>query len=102
VNSVEAMHGEGEGWVEVRTNGSELHVTVCDAGEGFPAEACERIFERGFTTKRKGSGYGLYLARKLVQENGGRLTARPGEGRGAVFELALPLASARGAGAVAS
>ena len=94
VNSVEAMHGKGDGSVEVRSNGALLYVTVRDEGEGFPAEACERIFERGFTTKRQGSGYGLYLARKLVQDNGGRLTARPGDRKGAIFELALPLSVA--------
>jgi signal transduction histidine kinase len=96
VNSVEAMHGRGDGWVELRSNGSLLYVTVRDEGEGFPAEVCEQIFERGFTTKRQGSGYGLYLARKLVQDNGGRLTARPGDRKGAIFELALPLAVAAG------
>jgi signal transduction histidine kinase len=95
VNSVEAMGGEGRGRVEMRTNGAELHVLVCDEGEGFAPEVAERIFERGFTTKRQGSGYGLYLARKVVQEHGGRLVARPGERKGAIFELALPL---RGAG----
>lgn len=94
VNSVEAMGGQGRGLVEVRTNGAELSVAVRDEGEGFSPELAERIFERGFTTKRQGSGFGLYLARKLVQEHGGRLTARPGERKGAVFELALPLAVA--------
>jgi len=96
VNSVEAMRGEGKGLVELRTDGAEVRVVVRDEGEGFPPEVAERIFERGFTTKRRGSGYGLYLARKVVQENGGRLVARPGEPRGAVFELALPLRRAGG------
>lgn len=99
-NSVEAMRGGGEGNVATRCNGGEFSVVVRDQGEGLSAGACSRIFERGYTTKPNGSGYGLYLARKIVEERGGRLTARPGEGRGAVFEVSLPLR--RGAAGSAS
>ncbi len=41
--------------------------------------------------KRGGSGYGLFLARRIVGEHGGSLTARPTGGSGAIFDLALPL-----------
>jgi signal transduction histidine kinase len=99
-NAIEAMGGEGKGCVETRVEGAMFHVVVTDEGEGFAPELVERIFERSFTTKPKGSGYGLYLARKTVEERGGCLTARPGSREGAVFELALPLRAPVGEGAI--
>ncbi len=89
-NSVEAMGGAGKGKVATLCGTEEFRVVVCDQGDGLPADV-SRIFERGYTTKPAGSGYGLYLARKIVEDHGGRLTARSAEPRGAVFEIALPV-----------
>ena len=71
---------------------------MCDEGSGITAAALERIFEPGYTTKQGGSGYGLYLARRLVQEAGGCIAARAADGGGAEVEISLPVAerSARG------
>jgi signal transduction histidine kinase len=94
-NSIEAMHGEGRGSVELSSAAGMAVVSIRDEGDGIDPADAERIFERGYTTKRGGSGFGLYLARKIVLERGGRIDVRAGEPRGAVFELRLPLAGDR-------
>lgn len=92
-NAVEAMAGRGCARIAVAREGDSVRVSVCDAGRGFDATALERIFEAGYTTKPQGSGYGLYLARRLVVEAGGRIAARSAEGGGAEIEIALPIVS---------
>jgi signal transduction histidine kinase len=91
-NAVEAMEGRGVARVTVARRGESVCVCVRDEGAGIAASDLERIFEPGFTTKADGSGYGLYLARQLVQDAGGRIAARSAEGRGAEVEIALPVA----------
>lgn len=65
---------------------------VHDEGPGIPAELQARVFEPFFTTREKGTGLGLPLARKLVEANGGTLTLESQPGR-TVFRLTVPLAS---------
>ena len=90
-NGAQAMEGRGKGSLEARLIGHEFHLLVRDEGPGLPEDAIPRIFSAGFTMKRGGSGYGLFLARRIVSQHGGSLTARPTGGSGAIFDLALPL-----------
>lgn len=90
-NGSQAMGGRGKGSLEARSAGGEFHVLVQDEGPGLSEDAIARIFTPGFTMKHGGSGYGLFLARRIVKEHGGSLSARTTSGRGASFDLALPL-----------
>jgi signal transduction histidine kinase len=90
-NGAQAMGGRGKGSLEARSIGHEFHLLVRDEGPGLPEDAISRIFSAGFTMKRGGSGYGLFLARRIVSQHGGSLTARPTGGIGAIFDLAFPL-----------
>ena len=63
---------------------------MADEGPGIPPEKLERIFDPGYTTKPGGSGYGLFLARRVLGEAGGALRARAGDAGGTVMELRLP------------
>ncbi len=78
--------------------GREVVIEIVDDGPGIPPEFLERIFEPFFTTRGEGTGYGLYLASEIVQEQGGRLCARNNAGRGATFEIVLAAAEAGVAG----
>jgi two-component system sporulation sensor kinase C len=93
-NAVEAMQGQGEGSVELRFDADEFAVRVSDEGPGIRADQVTEIFRAGYTTKSEGSGYGLFLAHRVLTRWQGILRVRPSEGRGASFEFALPLADA--------
>ena len=69
------------------------HICIEDNGAGISAEQLPRLFERGFTTKSRGSGIGLHWCANTVTAMGGSLYATsPGVGLGACMHLLLPLA----------
>ena len=94
-NAVEAMHGVGRCTVEVSRRGDRCRVEISDEGEGLPPGSDSRLFTPGFTTKSGGSGFGLFLARRIVEDLGGSLRLASGPEKGAIAELELPLTAAR-------
>jgi PAS domain S-box-containing protein len=78
------------------TKGKYLQLSVSDTGEGIHPEILERIFEPYFTTKKfgEGSGMGLAIAHGIVKSHGGIITAESEPGRGAVFNVVLPVVEA--------
>jgi signal transduction histidine kinase len=100
INAVQAMEGRrGPRIVRLTSGHDDRHVwlTVEDTGPGFAPDVAERIFERFFTTKPvgKGTGLGLWIAREIVTEHGGTVTAANRPEGGARFELRFPVAPAR-------
>ena len=85
-------------WVDMGCNGDPDRPTVCvtvrDNGPGIPPEHLLRIFDPFFTTKPvgKGTGLGLSISYGIVEQHGGRLSARNADGGGAEFVLELPRA----------
>ncbi len=69
-----------------------IRTAVRDSGKGIEPEMLPRLFKSFATTKPNGMGMGLAIARSIIEEHGGTLLARPNEGRGAIFEFALPAA----------
>lgn len=97
-NAVQAMPDGGRLTIKTEANGVDLggrshHVTVsvADTGVGIPGENLEKLFEPLFTTKPKGIGLGLALAKALVEGHGGSIRVRSQEGKGATFRVALPV-----------
>jgi signal transduction histidine kinase len=88
------------GRVELRVHADGAAVLeVCDTGVGFtPAEAA-RVFERFYRTDKAverqvpGTGLGLFIAQAITEAHGGRISAHPRDGGGAVFRVELPLAA---------
>jgi PAS domain S-box-containing protein len=69
----------------------QLQIDVCDNGIGIPKENLTRIFEHGFTTKKKGHGFGLHSIALSANELNGSITPHSdGPGKGAVFTVELP------------
>lgn len=75
--------------------GGQACIEVSDSGPGVPSQLAERIFEPFFTTRASsgGTGLGLWLARGIVEEEGGTLALSERPGGGAVFRVSLPAAS---------
>jgi signal transduction histidine kinase len=68
-----------------------IRIDVCDNGIGIPQENLTRIFEHGFTTKKKGHGFGLHSTALSANElNGSIRVHSDGPGKGAVFTVELP------------
>ncbi len=89
-NAAEAMHGTGEVAVEAALRGESLEIQVRDRGPGIPESNRPRLFEPGFTTKPEGHGFGLFLARRIVETHGGAVRMRPAPGGGTLCSIELP------------
>jgi signal transduction histidine kinase len=73
-----------------------LRVRVQDTGVGIPPENVGRLFEPFFTTKSNGTGLGLPITRRIIQEHRGVITVASEPGQGATFDILLPLAAPAG------
>ena len=84
-----------EALVEVRVSelNARLVIEVNDHGPGVPAADRERVFEPFFTTRIKGVGLGLAIARQVVTLHGGSLTVHDAPGGGACFRIEVPRAA---------
>jgi len=93
-NSADAMDGTGVIAVEKKIQSGRAVVRIRDTGRGITPADQRKIFEPGFTSKNRGWGLGLSLAKRIVEEyHGGKLTLEqsiPGEGT--TFKISLPLA----------
>jgi signal transduction histidine kinase len=68
-----------------------IRLSIADSGPGISAESMAKIFEVFYSTRKGGSGFGLAIARKIVEEHQGKLWAENNtESRGATFTMELP------------
>jgi PAS domain S-box-containing protein len=67
------------------------YLSVADTGEGIPPNALSKVFDLLYTTKAEGTGLGLWLSRRIVQEHGGKLEVQSELGRGTTFTIKLPV-----------
>ena len=95
LNAGDASPRGGTVRVDVERNGTNAYLRVRDSGPGVPAERRDRVFEPFFTTKESGTGLGLALAQRTVEEHGGSIHIEDGA-PGAVFIIGLPLMRAAG------
>ncbi len=89
------LKGDGDGTITVRTsarNPTGVRIVIEDDGPGIPDAIQSRIFDPGFTTKQRGWGLGLALARRIVEDyHGGRIRLlRSAAGVRTVFLIDLP------------
>jgi signal transduction histidine kinase len=91
LNSMQAIGSSGHIRVRVLAANGAAKVLVEDTGPGIAPEHLPNIFRPFYTTKGNGTGLGLSLARRIVEEHGGRVEASSQLGRGTTFEVFLPL-----------
>jgi signal transduction histidine kinase len=92
-NALDAVSENGRVMVTARAEAGRVVVRVTDDGSGIPAEVKGRIFDPFFTTKPvgKGTGLGLDIVRRLVDQNNGAIEVESEPGR-TEFRVSLPLA----------
>jgi two-component system sensor histidine kinase PilS (NtrC family) len=90
LNAVQAMPEGGELRVTMAPVGGRLLVRVSDTGEGISPTDLGHIFEPFFSTKPDGSGIGLALVHRIVQDHGGEIDVQSRPGLGATFSITLP------------
>lgn len=92
-NGVDAMKGKGQMTIKVSRKEKSLVLDITDNGCGIPIKIRRKIFHPGFTTKKKGWGLGLSLARRIINEyHKGKLFILYSEvGKGTTFRIRLPL-----------
>ncbi|RTY93974.1 PAS domain-containing sensor histidine kinase [Flavobacterium sp. GT3R68] len=67
-NAIDAMRGRGKIVVSIEEDAKYVKIKISDSGKGIPKNQFKRIFEPGFTTKRRGWGLGLSLTKRIVEE----------------------------------
>ncbi len=91
-NAAEATDDGGEVSIRVWEEEGQLRIAFADTGSGIPVEIRDRIFDSFVTQgKEDGTGIGLALVKKIVDEHGGDITFETSQGEGTTFYLSMPL-----------
>lgn len=90
-NAVDAITGEGTISLQIHENEHDVMLDISDTGKGIESAAQRRIFEPGFTSKERGWGLGLPLAKRIVEQyHGGKLILKQSQpGVGTTFRIVL-------------
>lgn len=91
LNAVDATSKGGRIDITAEEKEGELEFAVRDNGSGIDAVSANRLFQPYFTTKKHGTGLGLFVTRKLVADQGGTIDFQSTPGEGTVFKVCLPL-----------
>ena len=91
-NSRQAKHDDRENIInlDVEQRQKRVIITVDDNGTGIPEELYDRIFEPNFTSKTSGTGLGLTMVRKMVEDYKGEISVKSELGKGSTFTISLP------------
>jgi two-component system, NtrC family, sensor histidine kinase HydH len=92
INARQAMLEGGRVAVRVRPSGRQVQLDVEDTGCGMPPEDQARVFEAFFSTKSEGTGLGLAVVKRTIEDLGGTISFESQVGRGTTFHILLPSA----------
>jgi two-component system sensor kinase FixL len=91
-NSMDAMEHGGVLSIQTSLIGDQVEITVADEGCGIPEQDKEKIFSPFFTTKKHGTGLGLCISKRIIEEYAdGSLSMKSKEGKGTSFKIRLPV-----------
>lgn len=90
-NAIDAMRGKGKITIEIKQDHHRVFIYIKDTGKGIPRSKFNQIFEPGYTSKKRGWGLGLSLARRIIEEyHKGRIKVFQSEiNKGTTFQIAL-------------
>lgn len=92
-NAVDAMEGEGKLTVKLASQNNKAIIDISDSGKGIPSNQFKRIFEPGYSTKKRGWGLGLSLVKRIIQEyHGGSIIVLESKiNVGTTFRITIPV-----------
>ena len=93
MNAAQAMNGSGAIHVGVTGDGANWTISVADTGPGMSAEVKAKVFEPFFTTRSRGTGLGLPIARRVLEAHGGGIVVETPTSGGTVVSMSLPATS---------
>lgn len=91
-NALDAMGGKGKISAEVYEDGNYIAIDISDTGKGIPSNKLKTVFQPGYTTKKRGWGLGLSLAKRIIEEyHSGKIFVKKSvENVGTTFTIKLP------------
>jgi len=92
-NSIDSMNGSGNIIISIFNNNNEIKILVTDDGNGIPPKIQKKIFNSGFTSKKKGWGLGLSLSKRIINQyhNGKIFIKESDRKKGTTIEIKLPV-----------
>ncbi len=90
LNSAQAMEKRGQIRVELSTRGDTMVITVQDDGCGIPPENLPKVYDPLFTTKTEGTGFGLAVCKRVVEEHDGTIDIESEPAKGTRATIRLP------------
>lgn len=91
LNAVQSIEGNGSVTVRVSSQDDCASISVTDTGRGMTPQQLAQIFRPFYTTKPTGTGLGLSLVHRIVDEHDGRIIVTSEPGKGSAFEVKLPI-----------
>ncbi|TEU00421.1 MAG: cyclic nucleotide-binding domain-containing protein [Candidatus Stahlbacteria bacterium] len=88
-NSSEAIQGEGKIDIEAKEIKNGIIITVSDNGKGIPENIIDRIFDPFFTYGKSGSGLGMTVVKKVVEDHNGKIEVKSKEGKGTTYTITI-------------
>lgn len=90
-NAIEAMPDGGNVYINVKQADNELVISFKDEGCGIPPNRLKTLGEPFYTTKEKGTGLGLMICFKIIENHGGKIHISSEIGKGSIFSIHLPI-----------
>jgi two-component system, sporulation sensor kinase D len=90
-NAIDAMKGRGKLALTIKEEGNFVKIKVTDTGKGIPKKEFRKVFEPGFTTKKRGWGLGLSLTKRIVEDyHKGKIKVSESElGKGTTMQISF-------------
>jgi signal transduction histidine kinase len=89
-NAIQAMPKGGKLTLRASRSDGKTLIRVRDTGNGMTQEVMEKLFQPLFTTKAKGTGFGLPVCKRLVEAHGGEIVVESEPGKGTIFTITIP------------
>lgn len=91
-NALDAMEGAGEISIHTNLTDKDIIVDITDTGKGIPKNKQRTVFEPGYSTKKRGWGLGLTLAKRIIESyHNGRIFVKQSNAKGTTFRITLPI-----------